>query len=103
MNKLVEVNLWKKETDACNKCGNKKSTTKDCCKTKQEQIKVDKNQQAAKNIYKAGEIQAIQLFYSPAEYRSLAVSTRVADHPESNAPPLSRQVATYLLNCTFRI
>lgn len=119
MDKLVDVNFWQAKKESCNscssteasksenckKCSSKKAKSKDCCQDRHEQLKIEKSQQAAQNLYKAGSFSALALFHQPSSFQDLFIlsNNERLRLPFSNAPPLKSSVPTFILNCTFRI
>jgi hypothetical protein len=103
MDELVNVNLWARSSDACDKCGTEKKADKNCCETKQEKIHVDKNQKLSQFSYKIPELSAIQTCFSLPDFQRVVLNEISLTLPPGKAPPKNYEVPAYLLLCTFRI
>lgn len=105
MGKLVELGLWQKEDGKCGKCGMNKSAKadKNCCKDQKQKVKGEKDQKlvsvSVNQILLSGEAVPASYAVLPDVY----VTSPVLENPQGNAPPRSRKVDYYILNCIFRI
>lgn len=108
MGKLVgaQMELWQKESNACEECGmpkSKKADGKSCCKDEHKTIQLSKDQKAA-----ASYVHSIQAAPAalPVQY-CFQAATRLPDvtrdFPVSHAPPGAGQPPLFLRNCVFLI
>jgi len=103
MGKLVDWELSSKISEKCDKCGMKKGSTKDCCKTSEKQFKVDNSHKASGNDFLLKVSTTDLLFSGYALNNQIVVFSNTSDHPFANAPPGLSDVSVFLRNCNFRI
>lgn len=107
MGQLVNASFWHTDGDKCGACGMEKLPGDDgnqCCKDKQEQVKLQDDQQAASSFaFQA--IQAISAAVLPTfyEFSGPATTSLAPLLPVSNSPPRSKGKPVYLLIQNFRI
>jgi hypothetical protein len=103
MGKLIGVDFDHASKNDCRNCGMKTKPGGGCCNTKQIQVNVDQDQQAAyNNIHLSNDHFAVISVYSIADDTLANVNNNVA-FPSIHAPPFINRVPVYLLNCNFRI
>lgn len=103
MDKLVDAKLWSSNKEACSKCGMVKSpkSDNDCCKEKQQQVKVEKEHQKTETEFQT--LHPVAPLPSYGELTTVSLSSITEENPTSNAPPRSCGPALYKRNCVFRI
>lgn len=102
MGRLVEVGLHQRTSEACSECGMLISQSgNDCCKEKQQQVKIEKEHQKADVDYQP--LVPIAPAASFAVLPAVALASLAEKHPTGHAPPRSTAPAIYKRNCVFRI
>ena len=102
MDKLQGWSLTSKERSKCDKCGMDKQKQKGCCHDESKFVKLDKDHKATFNDFDFTKVQ-IAGHNIPASIGALYAFNPVIALPVNNAPPIERQVPTYLFNSVFRI
>ena len=103
MGKLIGVDFDHASKNECRNCGMKAKPKGGCCNTKQIQVNVDQEQQAAyNNIHLSNDHFVVIPVYLIGD-DTLADVNNDAGFPSIHAPPLINPVSVYLLNCNFRI
>ena len=74
-----------------------------CCKDKQTQVKLDKDQKASESACKFLNLAYEAVIVSPATPVDTYVVSYIAGYPTTNAPPNPDKVPVFLRNCNFRI
>ncbi|MDO6429964.1 hypothetical protein Q4E93_05180 [Flavitalea sp. BT771] len=111
MGKLFSWGLVNQESQNCGLCGMPKSnkgghcmTMKDgCCKDKQTQIKLDKDQKNSEPAYEVFSLPYETITTSLPVLADIYAVSHIVGHPTANAPPNPGKVPVFLRNCSFRI
>lgn len=106
MGKMVDFSVFNSaKKDTCSKCGMKNDAkdNNNCCKHEHKQLKAHDNQKHSENLIEQMQSTGTALAVSYSELPHVYVPSAILDNPLSNAPPRSRKVNSYILNCTFRI
>ncbi|WP_138485341.1 HYC_CC_PP family protein [Dyadobacter bucti] len=106
MGEVVNWKTTKADADHCENCGMDKgqSTKKGCCKDEFKKIKTDDSGKLVEAAFSTTIVSAA-LPVSGFSYQFTAGSypSISEKHPRSNAPPRSKPVPVYVLNCTYLI
>ncbi len=104
MGEVANISLWANEEKKCGRCGMEKKETTDngCCKDEREWIKIDDDQKASAAHFEMSKLQfdSINIVLINSDVFTSQVNY---SFPESKALLRSCEIATYLLNCVFRI
>lgn len=103
MGRLVDVTLQQSAKQTCSKCGMVKNpqSNKDCCKDKQQQVKIEKEHQKTETVFQP--LVPIAPVTAYTEGPAVSIYSITEENPTSNAPPRSSGPALFKRNCVFRI
>ena len=100
---VVDMKLLLVEGENCDTdCPSGKQKTKDCCKYKQQQLKVDNLHEDALKV-QAKLVYLAAILPYPTQALPAPVSSILVEYPKSNGPPITGKIALYIKNCTFLI
>jgi hypothetical protein len=113
MDKLVASSLGKEKTDkkSCPYCGMAKTSqdkhcgkeSKGCCKDEQKIVKLENEQKISEAFFQFLQIPSEAIIPVFWDYTIEYVSSITEEYPLTHAPPRSKTVSLFVLNCDFRI
>ena len=103
MNKLVSWGFTDKTPAKCGKCGMSKHGNTGCCHDEQKVIKVAKDHKISENSFSLPNIKKLPPNQHITNNNIFYLSYSAGLNPNSHAPPLGQQVATYIYICVFRV
>lgn len=106
MGEVVNWEATKADADHCENCGMDKnqSTKNGCCKDEFKKIKTDDSGKLVEGTFSTTIVSAalpapsLSYQFTAGSYPSIS-----EEDPKSNAPPRSKPVPVYVLNCTYLI
>lgn len=102
MGKPMNWDLAQKQEPRCAKCGMKKSVHKGCCKDEQKKLQIGKDQKVSESVFQYSQ-SANDAGITIYPVSSVSLSSVAKKHFFAHAPPLTKEIPLFLLNCNFRI
>ncbi|WP_345331501.1 HYC_CC_PP family protein [Mucilaginibacter defluvii] len=105
MGELQGMSLNQQRSDHCENCGMLKSKAlkNKCCKDKQHEFKIGKEQRVASFSFQFAALFPVVLPARSTNLKSVDVHSLAVVYPVSQSPPIGIGKPVYLLNRTFRI
>lgn len=106
MGEVVDWEVAKEDSGHCDNCGMDKnqSTKNGCCKDELKKVKTDDSGKLTESAYKS--LVLSPAFLAPSlsyEFTAASYPSILEENPRSNAPPRSKPVPVYVLNCSYLI
>ena len=103
MGEVVDSGFVSMEGDACDECGMKPDSAKDCCKHDSKELKTDSAQKTTSNPFNFSAFGADLPPNRSSGTPQIFTSTLIEEQPISNSPPRTDSTPVFIRNCIFRI
>jgi len=105
MGKIASWSFWPDKNGNCSKCGMEKSNEPDngCCEDEHTIVKMDEDQKSPGTFNHLVHFSPSIAPIPDTELLPEDDPSITKRNPPSNAPPRSRDISLFLLNCVFRI
>lgn len=111
MGKLFSWGLTDTDSKNCGRCGMPKGSVNThrlsfkgvCCKDKQAQVQLDRDQKTTDNNYKLPDLSFVALPGVTGNNSDLFIGSSIIGNPSTHAPPEPDKVPLFIRNCHFRI
>lgn len=103
MEQLVNVGLGHAKSSKCSNCGMERTASKECCKDKHQQLKIEQAQNTAQSNLLLKQLPISALSQQLALFIVQAVPSSIEEHPISHSPPHTEKLPLFIQNRTFRI